>query len=125
MPATLPASFLVDYFFSESCRWVSLTFEDLNVVLEIIDRWKKMDPRSLTPNKIFHGVRASQSSLKDVGMMQIPMLLVDIELLQKIERKVVSRLLIKSLHRIDHPTDLSSKIYVIFRDENECSLLFE
>uniref|UniRef100_A0A1I8AD33 F-box domain-containing protein n=1 Tax=Steinernema glaseri TaxID=37863 RepID=A0A1I8AD33_9BILA len=59
----LPASFWVDYFFSESCTRLFAYFDDFDVVLGVINRWKQMDPRTLTPYKVFDGIEATADDL--------------------------------------------------------------
>uniref|UniRef100_A0A1I7XYD5 Transposable element protein n=1 Tax=Steinernema glaseri TaxID=37863 RepID=A0A1I7XYD5_9BILA len=116
-------SFWVDYFFSGSCRKLSANFPEFSVIQAVIDRWKKMDPRFLASDKIFTGIKASPNAFVNVGITWIPLKSVDAEVLRRIERKLVQRWSIQSLHCIDHPLEPSSRIYVVFQSE-ECSLLF-
>uniref|UniRef100_A0A1I7Z0S4 F-box domain-containing protein n=1 Tax=Steinernema glaseri TaxID=37863 RepID=A0A1I7Z0S4_9BILA len=100
VPAILPTSFWVDYFFSDSCTGLDATFEDFNVVLEVITRWKEMDPRHLTHIKSFGGIRASPEALADVGL--------------KPDFTEPEHNDVTSFHLIDHPVDPSSFISVTF-----------
>uniref|UniRef100_A0A1I8A370 BACK domain-containing protein n=1 Tax=Steinernema glaseri TaxID=37863 RepID=A0A1I8A370_9BILA len=132
-----PMAFLVDYFFSESCRSLSVDFEDFGVVLGVINRWKEMDPRGLAPGKIFKGINASPDDLSQVGMTTIPVdsaevgmtaVPVDsaeVEILRMIENKVTYCEDIGSLHRIDHTVDPRRTIYVVFYGYGACALMFE
>uniref|UniRef100_A0A1I7ZIZ2 Reverse transcriptase n=1 Tax=Steinernema glaseri TaxID=37863 RepID=A0A1I7ZIZ2_9BILA len=129
VPPVLPSSFWVDYFFSESCRELDAHFEDPSVVPELINRWKQLDPRTLTPLKVCDGIRTSPDTLVDVGMKPIPLETADPEVLGKIQRRFINT--IASLHCIDHPTHPHVKIYVIVfiglsrKPMDEFALLFD
>uniref|UniRef100_A0A1I7Y7S0 FBA_2 domain-containing protein n=1 Tax=Steinernema glaseri TaxID=37863 RepID=A0A1I7Y7S0_9BILA len=105
-----PVSFWVDFFFSEKC--MRLEINDIDVALGVIEHWKKMDPRNLKYSKVFYAVFCSSESLKDIKMQEIN-LETKAALLKKVKNKVGRENRVKSLHYIDHPVDLSKKIYVV------------
>uniref|UniRef100_A0A1I7ZZE8 AAA domain-containing protein n=1 Tax=Steinernema glaseri TaxID=37863 RepID=A0A1I7ZZE8_9BILA len=129
LPKTLPTSFWVDYFFSESCQKLSANFGQDFKVEGVINRWKKMDPRRLAQNKIFESVKASPKDLVNVGLIAITEESVTKEIREQIttqdirEQRRTNRF-ISSFHRIDHPVDPRSVIYVTFFKNGDCSLLF-
>uniref|UniRef100_A0A1I7YQP4 FBA_2 domain-containing protein n=1 Tax=Steinernema glaseri TaxID=37863 RepID=A0A1I7YQP4_9BILA len=124
-----PTSFLLDYFFSDTCMRLFTNFMDLSVILGAIDRWKKMDPRTLKFSKLLYGMHCYEEDLTGVGLKEI-----DVEakaaLMKKVRSKVKKDSHIKSLHRVDHPIDPSSKIYVVlyydrrYTDLGEVLLVF-
>uniref|UniRef100_A0A1I7YSI7 F-box domain-containing protein n=1 Tax=Steinernema glaseri TaxID=37863 RepID=A0A1I7YSI7_9BILA len=133
VPAVLPTSFWIDYFFSESCQTLHVHFKDLDVPLGVIDRWQKTDPRTLTPSKLLSGFRASEKALEEQGVDMTTILLSDAD--PKV-RKIIERTppasrvtpsplraSMSSLRYICHPVDPSSRIYFVFRRSGECSLL--
>uniref|UniRef100_A0A1I7Y6U3 FBA_2 domain-containing protein n=1 Tax=Steinernema glaseri TaxID=37863 RepID=A0A1I7Y6U3_9BILA len=64
-----PTSFWVYFFFSERCSRLKLN--DFSVALEVIDHWKKMDPRTLTYSKLLCGISCCLSALDGVGMQLV------------------------------------------------------
>uniref|UniRef100_A0A1I7Z0N1 F-box domain-containing protein n=1 Tax=Steinernema glaseri TaxID=37863 RepID=A0A1I7Z0N1_9BILA len=125
VPAVLPTSFWVNYFFSESCRTLHVHFEDLDVPLGVIDRWQKTDPRTLAPNKLFTGIMTTANDMEEQDVDMTTILLSEAEPeVAKIVRLLAPGMSFLSLRYICHPVDPNSRIYVVFREENDCSLLF-
>uniref|UniRef100_A0A1I8AJB0 F-box domain-containing protein n=1 Tax=Steinernema glaseri TaxID=37863 RepID=A0A1I8AJB0_9BILA len=129
VPAQYDAKDLVDYFLSESCESLSAHFEDVGVVLQIINQWKEIDPQYLAPGKVLKGLHYSCKQLTHADM--IPMYSIDRKLYKKIQRTVRSSCFIESLCRIEHPADPARRIYILFLKLEEflfkqcCILLFE
>uniref|UniRef100_A0A1I8A3Q8 FBA_2 domain-containing protein n=1 Tax=Steinernema glaseri TaxID=37863 RepID=A0A1I8A3Q8_9BILA len=122
----------VDFFFSDSCRYFSgdimsyrkprtsrkNKFKEYNIVFDFIDRWKEMDPRRLAP-KTLQGVEVPYAL--HVGMKRIPVHSVSD---QELRNRIIDMNCV-ALHRMDHPTDPSSTIYMILRWKQEgYTLLF-
>uniref|UniRef100_A0A1I7YT51 Cytidine deaminase n=1 Tax=Steinernema glaseri TaxID=37863 RepID=A0A1I7YT51_9BILA len=79
----------------------------------------------LAPGKIFKGINASPESFSQVGMTAIPVDSAEAEVLRTIENKVTYCEDITSIHRIDHPVDPRSTIYVVFYGCGACAFMFE
>uniref|UniRef100_A0A1I7ZQ69 FTH domain-containing protein n=1 Tax=Steinernema glaseri TaxID=37863 RepID=A0A1I7ZQ69_9BILA len=124
VPERTSTNFLVDYFFSQSCRRLTVDFPDFHVVRNILSRWKTINPRGLAAYKIFEGVGASPADLNEIGIIGIPISSIKVETLTVIEQKVVKRKNIKSIHRINHPVDKRSKIYLVSLGPFQSTLLF-
>uniref|UniRef100_A0A1I7Z7H4 F-box domain-containing protein n=1 Tax=Steinernema glaseri TaxID=37863 RepID=A0A1I7Z7H4_9BILA len=110
-------NFWVDYFFSERCMSLCSYLTDLTVVLAIIDRWKHMDPRNLAFKKTVtvYKIKYFPQAFVNVGMTPIPMES-NSEIVEKFRRRINLKrydLMSMSLHRIDHPVDRRSSIYVL------------
>uniref|UniRef100_A0A1I8A3Q3 F-box domain-containing protein n=1 Tax=Steinernema glaseri TaxID=37863 RepID=A0A1I8A3Q3_9BILA len=132
LPTTIPLRFMRDYFFSKSCRRLTTSCET-SLTSKIIKRWKTMDPRTLAPYKLFDDTTVRFDSIKsyyiDNSMNEIPLNSADPKVMEMIETKVAKRTDIHSMHHIQHPTDPSCSIYVVFRRESwaiyyRCFLLF-
>uniref|UniRef100_A0A1I7ZVL9 FBA_2 domain-containing protein n=1 Tax=Steinernema glaseri TaxID=37863 RepID=A0A1I7ZVL9_9BILA len=113
-----PTSFWMDYFFSEKCLSLSVKFKDFDIFLGAVDRWKKMDPRTLKYTKILSGSKkfikshVTRAILDSVGIRTIDME-AEAPLFDKVRSKVGRHRIIVSFHCIDHPVDPKSKIYVV------------
>uniref|UniRef100_A0A1I7YJZ7 Nonstructural protein n=1 Tax=Steinernema glaseri TaxID=37863 RepID=A0A1I7YJZ7_9BILA len=122
-------SFWADWFFSEASAELTSGLPSFGAAVEIIGRWKKMDPWKLAPNKIFYSTCDSsdpderlKSFFSDMTPMSVDS--ADPRILEKIERKIPERIsnqdyypaqmVIQSLHYVDHPNDSSFRIYVAF-----------
>uniref|UniRef100_A0A1I7ZY27 Crinkler family protein n=2 Tax=Steinernema glaseri TaxID=37863 RepID=A0A1I7ZY27_9BILA len=124
-PVLTYTSSLVDYFFSESCRRLTIEKCSSGVVYEVINRWKLLNPRLLTPYKIINTKFVCVTNsyvLPNVQTIRISD--IEDEILEMIEKNVAGakRSRIRSLHRIDHPVDPRDKIYVI--ESFDFTLLF-
>uniref|UniRef100_A0A1I7YCW8 HEPN_DZIP3 domain-containing protein n=1 Tax=Steinernema glaseri TaxID=37863 RepID=A0A1I7YCW8_9BILA len=104
-------TFWVDLLFSEKCKRLSTYFS--GVVLSAIHRWKKMDPGTLTHNRILRGILNSKEELPVVGMIKTEME-AEAALLEKLRSQLRDHRQIDSLHCMEHPFDPSSKTYVVF-----------
>uniref|UniRef100_A0A1I8AAW6 DUF504 domain-containing protein n=1 Tax=Steinernema glaseri TaxID=37863 RepID=A0A1I8AAW6_9BILA len=69
-----------------------------------------MDPRTLKHSKVFSELQCSPEGLGITGMVA------EESLPEKVRNMVGRHRHITSLHRIDHPVDPSSKIYVVYFD---------
>uniref|UniRef100_A0A1I7YCZ5 Uncharacterized protein n=1 Tax=Steinernema glaseri TaxID=37863 RepID=A0A1I7YCZ5_9BILA len=127
-----PNDFWVEYSSSDGLTNIAAGFRNFGMALEVIDRWKKMDPRTLPYCKLFCGLKSSSVTRTGEGMQEVDME-AEAALVEKVESELDDGNLIKSLYLIDHPVDLNSKIYVAFYDEvnrysnkdGETILLFE
>uniref|UniRef100_A0A1I7YQA4 Mediator of RNA polymerase II transcription subunit 13 n=1 Tax=Steinernema glaseri TaxID=37863 RepID=A0A1I7YQA4_9BILA len=116
-PAPTYTGLVVDYFFSESCRRLTVEVCAAEVLYQVINRWKKLNPRLLTPYKIINTKFVCVTNPYALPNVQIiRMSAIEVEILEIIERNVAGaeRSQITSLYRIDHPVHPSDKIYVIF-----------
>uniref|UniRef100_A0A1I7ZZ95 Uncharacterized protein n=1 Tax=Steinernema glaseri TaxID=37863 RepID=A0A1I7ZZ95_9BILA len=95
-PAPTYTGLVVDYFFSDSCRRLTVEVYAAEVLYQVIIRWKQLNPRLLTPYKI---VNIHSNDLPKVHMIRMSE--IEVEILEIIERNVagVERSQITSLHR--------------------------
>uniref|UniRef100_A0A1I8AJZ1 FBA_2 domain-containing protein n=1 Tax=Steinernema glaseri TaxID=37863 RepID=A0A1I8AJZ1_9BILA len=130
VPANIPTSLWVDYFFSERCSSIYAHFEDFNVVLEIIDRWKKTDLRRTRSSKRLSGLEASPDDFANVHMEPMTEDLPGARwTLEGIARKWEAWT-VASVHWIGHPVQPTARIFVVFLEDDgklgsNCSILFD
>uniref|UniRef100_A0A1I7YDS3 FTH domain-containing protein n=1 Tax=Steinernema glaseri TaxID=37863 RepID=A0A1I7YDS3_9BILA len=127
-----PNNFCVGYSSSDGLTEIAAGFEEFGMALEVIDRWKKMDPRTLPYYKLFCGLKTSSVTRTGEGMQEIDME-AEAALVDKVGSSIGRHKNIESLYLINHPADPNSKIYVVFSDEidrygrkdGETDLLFD
>uniref|UniRef100_A0A1I8AC51 F-box domain-containing protein n=1 Tax=Steinernema glaseri TaxID=37863 RepID=A0A1I8AC51_9BILA len=130
VPEHMPASLWLDYFFSNSCKALEASFDDRSVVREAIDRWKSMDPRTLcaSSRKVLCGRNVDALAGVDMKKIDVEAEATLFEKIKRLERVVRP---IVSLHRIDHPVDPGSSIYIVtlerrsYASSDDCVLVFE
>uniref|UniRef100_A0A1I7YSU8 MOSC domain-containing protein n=1 Tax=Steinernema glaseri TaxID=37863 RepID=A0A1I7YSU8_9BILA len=111
VPASaLPSKAWVEYFLSESCMELRAEIKGFKTILELIAQWKKMDPRTLPPKKVFLASDCSVRDMAKLGKTKIAVESAD----KKILRVIGGAKEITRLHRIDHPVQPGSRIYVAF-----------
>uniref|UniRef100_A0A1I7ZYS0 Methyltransf_11 domain-containing protein n=1 Tax=Steinernema glaseri TaxID=37863 RepID=A0A1I7ZYS0_9BILA len=121
VPSGLSTTFLVNYFFSASCRRLSLTVKNFPI-RDYINRWEMMDPQALPCDKVIDVTDGTEDLLFNIDTLEVGQ--DDPELLEKISRKLINNGSILSIHRIDHSVARNAKVYVVFF-RHVCYIVFD